>query len=187
MEGAVRLAMLDLRASLGPDKPIYIVGYSNGAALAVSYSLAVLEGQPLPHPAGLVLLSPEIEISRLAALGRIQTGLSKLPGFGRAAWSDLQPEVDPFKYQSFSLHAAGEVARLTRRTASRMEALAKDGPIKGFPPAIIFLSTVDSTVHADAVVNVFLARLAPELHELVLFDINRLAAAQGPRRVGAGC
>lgn len=179
MEAAVRLAMLDLRAHLGPDKPIYVVGYSNGAALAVSYSLAVLEGQPLPRPAGLVLLSPQIEVSKLAALGRIQTGLSGVPGFGRAAWSDLQPEVDPFKYQSFSLNAAGEVAGLTRRTASRIATLAKGGPIKGFPPTLVFLSTVDSTVHADAVVNVFLSRLAPEHHELVLFDINRFAAVQG--------
>lgn len=179
MEAAVRMAMLDLRARLGPDKPIYVVGYSNGAALAVSYSLAVLEGQRLPRPAGLVLLSPEIEIAKAAAIGRIQTGLSELPGFGRAAWSDLQPELDPFKYQSFSLHAAGQVARLTRRLSDRLKALAQGGPIRGFPPTLVFLSTVDSTVHADAVARVFLARLAPERHELVLFDVNRFAAVQG--------
>jgi alpha-beta hydrolase superfamily lysophospholipase len=179
MEAAVRMAMLDLRAQLGPDKPIYVIGYSNGAALAVDYALSVLEGQPLPRPAGLVLLSPEIEIARIAAIGRIQTGLSELPGFGRAAWSDLQPELDPFKYQSFSLHAGGQVARLTRRSAARLDALAKAGPVKGFPPVLVFLSTVDSTVHADAVVRAFLGKLAPERHELVLFDVNRFAPVQG--------
>lgn len=178
MEAVVRMAMLDLRATLGPDKPIYIVGYSNGAALAVSYSLSVLEGEPLPRPAGLVLLSPEIEVSRLALLGRIQTGLSSVPGFARAAWSSVELEVDPFKYQSFSLHAAGQVAGLTRRLASRIEELAQDGRISGFPRVLAFLSTVDSTVHAAAVVDHFLGRLGHEGHELVLFDVNRFSAVQ---------
>jgi alpha-beta hydrolase superfamily lysophospholipase len=179
MEAAVRMAMLDLRGKLGPDKPIYVIGYSNGAALAVDYALSVVEGQRLPRPAGLVLLSPEIEIARVAAIGRIQTGLSEVPGFGRAAWSDIEPELDPFKYQSFSLHAGGEVARLTRRSAGRIDSLAKNGPVRGFPPVLVFLSTVDSTVHADAVVRSFLGKLAPERHELVLFDVNRFAAVQG--------
>ena len=44
MAAAVRMAMRDLRAQLGPGKPIYMIGYSNGAALSVSYSLAILEG-----------------------------------------------------------------------------------------------------------------------------------------------
>jgi len=44
MQAAVRMAMLDLRRQAGPDLPIYMVGYSNGAALAVDYTLSVLEG-----------------------------------------------------------------------------------------------------------------------------------------------
>lgn len=41
MAAAVQLAMRDLRRKLG-DKPLYIVGYSNGAALAVHYALTAL-------------------------------------------------------------------------------------------------------------------------------------------------
>jgi len=178
MEAATRLVMRDLRAKLGPDKPIFIVGYSNGAALAVSYSMSVLEGEPLPRPAGLVLISPEIEISRLAVLGRLRTGISALPGFARAAWQSIELEVDPYKYQSFPFHAAGVVDRLTRRLGRRIDGLARSGPIAGFPPVLAFLSTVDSTVHADAVVHAFLGKLAPAGHELVLFDVNRFAAVQ---------
>jgi alpha-beta hydrolase superfamily lysophospholipase len=178
MEAATRLAMNDLRRRLGPEKPIYIIGYSNGAALAVSYSLAIQEGEPLPKPAGLVLVSPAIAVSRLAAIGRIRTGLSELPSFGRAAWSEIQPEVDPFKYQSFSLHAAGETQRLTSGIASRIDALVARGGMAGFPPVLVFLSTVDSTVRAEAVVEVLLGRLPPQGHELVLFDVNRYSVVQ---------
>jgi alpha-beta hydrolase superfamily lysophospholipase len=178
LEAAVRLAMRDLRAQLGPDKPIYIVGYSNGAALAVGYALSILEGQALPPPAGLVLISPAIAISPLAIIGRLRTGISELPGFGRAAWQVIEMEVDPYKYQSFSFHAAGETQRLTSNLARRLEKLAAGGPIKGFPPVLAFLSTVDSTVKAGAVVNVFLGRLAATGHELVLFDVNRYAVVQ---------
>ena len=40
---------------------------------------------------------------------------------------------------------------------------------------LAFISTVDSTVHVDAVVDALLEHLEPNGHELVLFDINRSA------------
>ena len=179
MEGAVRMAMRDLRAQLGPGKPIYMIGYSNGAALSVSYSLSILEGDRVsPRPAGLVLVSPAIAISPLAVIGRIRTGISELPGFSRAAWQVITAEVDPYKYQSFSFHAAGETQRLTSRLARRLERFGKAGPIQGFPPTLVFLSTVDATVKAEAVVDVLLGRLAAGDNELVLFDVNREARVQ---------
>jgi alpha-beta hydrolase superfamily lysophospholipase len=178
LEAAVRMAMRDLRAQLGPDRPIYIVGYSNGAALAVSYSLALLEGTDLPRPAGLVLISPAIAITPLAIVGRIRTGVSELPGFGRAAWQVLTPEVDPYKYQSFSFHSAGETQRLTSDLGRRLSRLARARPIQGFPPVLAFVSTVDSTVRAGAVTDVLLGRLAPGRSELVLFDVNRYSVLQ---------
>jgi len=178
MRAAVQLAMRDLRARLGVAVPIYMVGYSNGAALAVDYALDVLEGGDAPPPAGLVLISPAIAISPFAVVGRVQTGLSKVPGFGRAAWQLIEAEVDPFKYASFSLHAAGETFELTRSLSRRIGRLAENGPIVKFPPVLAFLSTVDSTVRASAVVDVLFEHLAPGGHELVLFDVNRLADAR---------
>jgi hypothetical protein len=43
---------------------------------------------------------------------------------------------------------------------------------------LVFLSTVDSTVLAEAVVDVLLEHLAPGNHELVLFDVNRYSMVQ---------
>jgi alpha-beta hydrolase superfamily lysophospholipase len=178
LEAATQLAMRDLRASLGASKPIHMIGYSNGAALAVSYALDARTDASLPRPAGLVLISPAIGITKLAAIGRIRTGLSDLQGFGRAAWQLIALEVDPYKYQSFSFNAAGETQRFTSHLARRIAASASQGPLRGMPPILAFVSTVDSTVQATAVTDSLLGRLAPEGHELVLFDVNRLAVVQ---------
>jgi alpha-beta hydrolase superfamily lysophospholipase len=177
MQAAVRLAARDLQGR-APDRPFYLVGYSNGAALAVDYSLSVLEGESLPRPAGLVLMSPAIAISKLAVVGRLKTGLSSLPGFERAAWESIGLEFDPYKYTSFSLHAGGETFRLTRGIARHIARLSADHPLRDFPPVLAFISTVDATVHAEAVAATLLDRLAPGNNELVLFDVNRYMGIQ---------
>jgi pimeloyl-ACP methyl ester carboxylesterase len=177
MQAAVRLAARELH-SRAPDLPFYLVGYSNGAALAVDYALAVLQGESLPRPAGLVLMSPAIAISKFAVLGRVKTGLSSLPGFERAAWETIGLEFDPYKYTSFSLHAGGETFRLTRGLARGIARLSGGQPLRGFPPVLAFVSTVDSTVKAGAVSATLLDRLAPGNHELVLFDVNRYTGIQ---------
>jgi alpha-beta hydrolase superfamily lysophospholipase len=178
LAAATQLAMRDLRQSLGDARPLYMIGYSNGAALAVSYTLDARDDSSLPRPAGLVLISPAIGITRLAALGRIRTGLSELQGFGRAAWQVIENEVDPYKYQSFSWHAAGATQRLTSGLSRRIARLASEGPVRDLPPILTFLSTVDSTVQAPAVIDSLLGRLAPDGHELVLFDVNRYSLVQ---------
>jgi alpha-beta hydrolase superfamily lysophospholipase len=178
MRAAVRLAARDLAARGGDGRPLLLVGYSNGAALAVDYALDAMDDPSLPKAAGLVLLSPAIAVSKLAVVGRIKTGLSSLPGFERAAWEVLGIEFDPFKYVSFSFHAAGETFRLTRQLAQKLERRTTDAPLRDFPPVLVFLSTVDATVKASAVTDTLLDRLASEGHELVLFDVNRQADVQ---------
>jgi hypothetical protein len=44
------------------------------------------------------------------------------------------------------------------------------------PPILAFKSAVDATVTTEAIVDNLLSLLAPNRHELVLFDINRFAA-----------
>ena len=58
MTAAVRLAMTHLKSAMG-DRPIFIIGYSNGGALALNYDLEAVEDATLPAPAGLVLISPQ--------------------------------------------------------------------------------------------------------------------------------
>ena len=175
MSAAVRLGMRHLAAALG-DKPIHIVGYSTGAALAVEFALDALRGSVAPVPATLVLISPAVRIHGTAALASFKDSLSAVPGLGQLAWLQILPEFDPYKYNSFATNAANVVHRLTVSVDRRLAERAESKPEVVLPPVLVFKSTVDATVTTTAVVDNLLALLRPGRHELVLFDINRAAA-----------
>jgi alpha-beta hydrolase superfamily lysophospholipase len=182
--GAVRLAARHVAGQVPDGRPFYIVGYSNGAALAVQYSLAVVAGEDLPRPHGLVLLSPAIGITRAAALAVWQARVATATGLDKLAWTDIQPEYDPFKYNSFPVNAGEQMYQLTLDIASRIERLKADSGVPGFPRVLAFQSLIDATVIPAALVDGLMRRLAPEGHELVLFDTNRDSAVTPFMRSG---
>jgi alpha-beta hydrolase superfamily lysophospholipase len=175
MIAATRLGMAHLTSVLG-QKPIHIIGYSTGASLALDFALDAMEGKVAPVPASLVLISPAIRIHPIAALASFKDGLSILPGLGSMAWTQVLPEFDPYKYNSFTANAGDVVHRLTRSVDKRIAARVKASPDDVLPPILVFKSTVDDTVTTEAVVNRLLAVLPADRNELVLFDINRAAA-----------
>jgi len=175
MAAAVRIGVARLASKVG-QKPIHIVGYSNGAPLALNYTLDALENDALTLPASLVLISPSIGLHPAAALAKWKRRLSFVPGLGGLAWLSVMPEFDPYKYNSFATNAAEQVHGLTRFVARRIAARARSGAGEILPPTLVFKSTVDATVSTDAVVDRLLKHLRPKRHELVLFDINRFAA-----------
>jgi hypothetical protein len=177
MAAAVELGMRHLHTKLA-DRPLYIVGYSNGGALAVHYALAALEDDSLPKARGLVLLSPEIGITKLAALAVWQERLGHLLGMGKLAWNSILPEYDPFKYGSFALNAGKQAYQLTREIQNLISRLGPTGSLERFPPLLAFQSVLDATVTASALVHGLFERLPPGGHELVIFDINRFAAIE---------
>lgn len=174
MAAAVRLGMEHLAAKVGGG-PIHIIGYSTGAPLALDFALDALETATAPVPASLVLISPAIAVTPAAALAGWMDKVAALPGLGKLAWTQILPEFDPFKYNSFTSNAGVQVHRLTRSLASRIEARAATGPLEDFPPTLVFLSTVDATVSTDAVIDNLLEHLASDRDELVLFDINYIS------------
>ena len=174
MAAALRLGMQHLSSRV-KDKPIHVIGYSTGAPLALNFALDAEQGSATPMPASLVLVSPAIGISPAAALATWKRRLSIIPGLGGLAWLQIQPEFDPYKYNSFATNAGEQVHRLTRSVAGRIAARSRSNPQGDFPPVLVLKSTVDATVSTNAVVDHLLARLAADRHELVLFDINRFA------------
>ena len=172
---ALRIAARHVESRIGPGRPLYLVGYSTGAALAVEYAAARLEGDKIPEVAGLVLLSPAIGVSPAAAFASVQARLARVPGYEKAAWTDILPEYDPYKYNSFTANVGDQVYRLTKRIDAQLESLGRDGPVNGMPRILAFQSVADATVSTPAVVDALFRRLAPEGHALVLFDINRRA------------
>ncbi len=177
MAAVVQLGAEHLASRVG-EKPIHIVGYSMGAPLALNFTLDALAGRTSPTPASLVLISPAIAIHPLAGLAGLKNGLSGIPGLGRLAWLSIEPEFDPYKYNSFTTNAGNQVHRLTRAVSRRITAGSRNEALKEFPPVLVFKSTVDATVSTTAVIDRLLTPLGPHGHELVLFDINRLAAQE---------
>lgn len=174
MAAAVRLAVSHL-AEQNSGQPVYIVGYSNGAALAVHYALSTLDDPSLPKVDKLIILSPEIGITAVASMAIWQARLGRLLGLEKLAWNDILPEYDPYKYGSFAVNAGDLSYRLTVEIQRRIGVLTESGLISDMPPVLAFSSVVDATVVAPALVKNLFGRLPAGGHELVLFDINAQA------------
>ena len=172
MAAAVRLAMAHLQENVG-DQPIYILGYSTGAALAVQYTLSTLKEPGLPKAEGLVMISPSIGVTSLAAFAVWQARLGHFLGLDKLAWNAILPEYDPFKYGSFAVNAGDQVYRLTEEIRSELGRLGASGDLGSFPMVLAFQSIVDATVSTPALVSGLFRHLPATGHELVLFDINR--------------
>ncbi len=175
MAAVVQLGIERLAQKVG-KRPIHIIGYSTGAPLALDFTLNALDGRTGPVPASLVLVSPAIGIHAAAAAASWKRRLAVLPGLGNLAWLNIEPEFDPYKYNSFTTNAGEQVHRLTQSVSRRIVSQARSQRAGALPPILVFKSNADSTVSTDAVVTRLLGRLDPNRHELVLFDVNRYAA-----------
>jgi alpha-beta hydrolase superfamily lysophospholipase len=177
MAAAVKLAVQHLHEQLG-DKPVYIVGYSNGGALALHYALSVIEDPTLPPIKKLVLISPEIGVTKMAALAVWQERIGFVLGLEKLRWNDVLPEYDPFKYNSFAINAGDQAYRLTIENRKRLDALAEAGKLDQLPQILAFQSVLDATVSAPALVEELFEKLPDAGHELVGFDINRITIVE---------
>lgn len=170
----VRMSARHVRSKIGAGRPLVLVGYSSGGALAVEYTLEALDVPGEPRADRLVLVSPMIGVKPTARLSTVVGALGFIPYFEKARWLEVYPEYNPFKYTSFPAHAAAQTAELTREIDRRLASLAGGGRMSEFPPALTFQSMVDATVSTPAVVERLYDRLPTNGSELVLFDVNRL-------------
>ena len=165
-----------LRERLG-DKPMWIVGYSTGATLALHHALETARRGGRQPAAGLILMAPAIELPWVARFALWHRTLAWLPYFTKFRWSEVKPEYDPCKYGSFPKRAGAEVYRLTRRLWSLAGAL--DARRQGeLPPILVFQSLADDTVVAGGAAAL-LRQLGRARDELVLFDVNHSRELDG--------
>lgn len=170
---ATRLAMREARRRVGPGKPIHIVGYSNGGALALMHALDALDDPKLVAPEKIVLISPMVGVTRFARFAGIAGWPAVFPAFAKAAWLSIIPEFNPFKYNSFPVQAARQSFLLTQALQANINRHLRDGRLAGLAPVLTFQSVLDHTVSTRAVIETLHARLEDNGNELVLFDINR--------------
>ncbi len=170
---ATHLAVREAMRLAGPGAPLHLVGFSNGGALALKYAFDALDNPALPRPERLVLLSPMIGITRFARFAGLAGWPAVIPAFARAAWLEILPEFNPFKYNSFPVNGGRQAHLLTRAVQDQLSARSRRGGLAEMPPVIAFQSVVDSTVSTRAVISALFAHLPANGGELVLFDVNR--------------
>ena len=173
-----RLGVGWLREDTAAPLPIYLAGYSAGAALALNYTLDALSDESRELPEGLILLSPAIGVTAFARFASWDLAVSRIPYFERFAWASVLPEFDPFKFNSFPKNAGDVVYRLTRAVAGKIARLRQNPAWQRLPPILTFQSAVDSTVDTGSVLKGLYDLVTSPGHELVLFDLNRYSPTE---------
>ncbi len=97
------------------------------------------------------------------------------PAFARAAWLNVIPEFNPYKYNSFPVKAARQSWLLTQALQKQIIQAAQSQRLTSIAPVLTFQSVIDSTVSTRAVVDSLYRYLPDNGSELVIFDINQAA------------
>ncbi|HHJ12892.1 MAG TPA: hypothetical protein ENJ79_00735 [Gammaproteobacteria bacterium] len=167
--------LIDAMAAGG--EPLYLMGFSLGASLSLYQALL------RPRFRGLFLFAPALGLSPLVRASCPLARLGRL--WPRAAWFDVQPDHDPWKYESLTQRAICEVHRLLQ-ARRRLEALRElDVPL------FVVASARDATLDAAAVPAWF-ARQRARPRRMLWYDdgrdplpvgVERLPAADPARRI----
>jgi hypothetical protein len=150
----------------------------------VNYAVEALRhraesGVTLHRPDGIVLISPMIAITPMAEFTEVYPTVARLTGEEKLSWSNIEPEIDPFKYSSWPTNASLQAHRITRRVQRGMDELVSDGRIAEFPPVLVVQSVADATVLAHGVIDTVLDKLPMGRGEMILFDVNRAYQMEG--------
>lgn len=172
LAAAVDLATAHMRQAL-KGKPLFVVGFSTGAAVALNHELERVRQDKAADYTGMIFISPAIGLAPIAAVARWQSWIGRLLELDKLQWNSLQVEYDPFKYTSFAVNAGDVVYQLALRNQGILAGLTAAQRAQ-IPSILTFQSVVDATVSSLAVVDNLYQLLPDKGHELVLFDMNRL-------------
>lgn len=171
LAAAVNLATAHMKQEL-KGKPLFVIGFSTGAAVALNHELELINQEKDPDYTGMIFMSPAIGLAPIAAAARWQSWIGRLLDLDKLQWNSIQMEYDPFKYTSFAVNAGDVVYQLALRNQSLLSGLTP-AQREHIPDILTFQSVADATVSSAAVVNLLYQVLPEKGHELVLFDMNR--------------
>jgi esterase/lipase len=155
------------------DADFFVGGFSTGGALTLKYTLDAISSGTKRVPDKLFLFSPAIGVTNKALLADWHKLVAWLPFYEKFRWESIEPENDPFKYNSFAKNAADQIFELTLLNKLKARLLTSDqSKCEKMPPMYAFQSVVDGTVITDDLITLF-KNLGTSHSELVLFDINR--------------
>jgi len=171
MAAVVEIGMQRLQEKVG-EKEIHIMAYSTGATLALNYTFNALNDDKRRLPKSLVFYAPAIGVSKMAPFAVWQSRVAYYLNLPKFEWNSIEPEYDPFKYNSFAVNAADQVYRLCEKVQEQFDDYEKQANKKPFPPVLTFQSIIDNTVSVSDTIDHLYKRLPKGDHTLVLFDIN---------------
>jgi esterase/lipase len=134
---------------------LYLAGYSAGGALSV------LQAANDKRVKGLFLFSPAFEITAWAAWANLHKLYSWL--LPKAAWVNVMPDTDLYKYESFCKNAVAQMYAL-------IQALPQ-GEVE--IPVFAVASADDSTVHSSATLR-FIQRVRHPCSKLVWYATEKI-------------
>lgn len=136
---------------------IYLAGFSAGGTLSIRQSLHDSRVR------GLFLFSPALKISERARWANLHRLYSWL--MPEAAWVDIKPDANLYKYESFPKHAAAQMYALTQELES---SLRKHEIVI---PVFAAASWDDTTAHTPATLE-FMAHACHPSSKLVLYTTD---------------
>lgn len=132
---------------------LFVVGYSNGSALALKYADQNRDAQTL---SGLILLSPGLETRDRRAFLSPWLKIF-LP------WINRNDDLDAVKYESFATNAAAEFYHLTQEISP-----GKVEPLE--LPVLMVVSGDDTTINNQATVDFFCSSIAAESRKMIWYQ-----------------
>ena len=135
---ATRLAVREAKRLTSPEAPLHLVGFSNGGALAMKYTLDTLDDPNLAKPQQVILISPMIGVTSFARFAGIAGLPAIFPPFANAAWLSVTPEFNPFKYNSFPVNGARQSYLLTSVLQQQIYQDSQDKKLAALPPILTF-------------------------------------------------
>ena len=133
----------------------------------MKYALDALDAPALRQPEQIVLLSPMIGVTAFARFAGFAGLPAMLPAFAKAAWLNISPEYNPYKYNSFPVNAARQ-SRCLPALHEQINRGVHDHKLAQLPPILAFQSVMDSTVSTRAVVSGLFDQLPANGSELVV-------------------
>lgn len=133
---------------------VYLAGYSIGGALSVYHSLRDSRVR------GLFLFSPALRITRMAAWANLHKLYSWL--IPSAKWVDIKPDLDIYKYESFTKNAAAQTHALIKELSRQLFRHEFDIPV------FIAASADDMTIKTSVIFG-FIGRARHPSSKLVLY------------------
>ncbi len=143
---------------------VYLGGFSTGATLSIHQS------QHDARVRGLFLYSPALKITPRAAYAKLHKLYSCL--LPKTKWVSIQPDIDCYKYESFTMNGAAQMYALTQRVAAAELTLQI--------PVFAAASEDDVTVDTLATIDLMSRARHPASHLLIYSTTPEISATKHP-------